>query len=168
MNKLKLLRVVKKSFHLLEVLISMLLLIVCAIPALQLFTSLNETQTAFRRVIQKDHMAHLIHARLIEKFYNVGSFADAINNKRGDIDFEDLKAELSQLHLKPYFELKIIYPEKEEKEPKLKNLAELTIHLMDHSKQAVNDPQQSHTTYSYAVFFERDQIKDTNNENNTK
>lgn len=56
-------------FQLLEVLVAIFLLVVCAAPALKIHVAMYLEQHHILRQNKRDHLVHLVHAAIIEKLY---------------------------------------------------------------------------------------------------
>lgn len=56
-------------FQLLEVMVAAFLILICAAPALKIHISMYLEQNALMRQNQRDHLAHLAYAEIVEKMY---------------------------------------------------------------------------------------------------
>jgi hypothetical protein len=66
----KTLKIQRKShFQLLELMIAFFILLVCIAPAMRIFTSMVKSQEETIRENQRDHLAHMIHAKFTEMLY---------------------------------------------------------------------------------------------------
>lgn len=72
-------KIVKRHFQLLEVLIALFLVVVCALPVMEAFVGIYVSQKAFQREIERDHHMHLAHANLVEYLYREGVQGRSIN-----------------------------------------------------------------------------------------
>lgn len=62
--------VIRKSyFQLLEVLVAVFLIVVCAMPVLHAYISMNQVQFENARIYERDHLVHLVHAKIVEGLY---------------------------------------------------------------------------------------------------
>jgi hypothetical protein len=59
----------KQHFQLLELMVAIFILMVCIAPTMRILTSIYQTQQAIIRDNQRDHLAHLIHAKFTEQLY---------------------------------------------------------------------------------------------------
>lgn len=59
----------KRHFQLLEVMIAVFLVVVCALPALNAYLSMNKVQFDQVRLHQRDHLAHLAYGQIVECLY---------------------------------------------------------------------------------------------------
>lgn len=59
----------KHHFQLLELMVAAFILLVCIAPAMRIFTSIYQAQQEIVRENQRDHLAHLVHSKVVELLY---------------------------------------------------------------------------------------------------
>src|SRR5437660_280100 len=59
----------KRHFQLLELMVAAFILLICIAPTMRIFTSMYQSQQAIVRENQRDHLAHLVHAKFTEQLY---------------------------------------------------------------------------------------------------
>ncbi len=59
----------KRHFQLLELMVAAFILLICIAPTMRIFTSIYQSQQEIIRQNNRDHLAHLIHAKFIEQLY---------------------------------------------------------------------------------------------------
>lgn len=59
----------KRHFQLLELMVAVFILLICVAPTMRIFTSMYQSQQEIIRENQRDHLAHLIHAKITEMLY---------------------------------------------------------------------------------------------------
>lgn len=59
----------KRHFQLLELMVAAFILLVCIAPTMRIFTSMYKSQQNIIRENQRDHLAHMMHARITEQLY---------------------------------------------------------------------------------------------------
>jgi hypothetical protein len=90
----------KRHFQLLEMMVAAFILLVCIAPTMQIFTSMYQSQQGIIRENQRDHLAHLVHAKFVEQLYKREIPLPLEEDKHGkNIELKD--SELSEL-LKKY------------------------------------------------------------------
>ncbi len=67
--KIKIKIISKRPFQLLELLVAAFILLICIAPTMHIFTSLYQLQQEIVRENQRDHLSHLIHAKITEMLY---------------------------------------------------------------------------------------------------
>jgi hypothetical protein len=143
----------KPHFQLLEIMIAIFLIIVCAVPALKTTINIYKEQAEVVRVNQRDHLVHLIHANLIEKFYKRMIPLDQMKMENEEV-FRDqeIVEQLNRLNYAATYKIKMLRPQKEEIEQEKKYLVELMICITDKTQGKKKD---SNTHYTYKVYIDR-------------
>ncbi len=59
----------KRHFQLLELMVAAFILLICIAPTMRIYTSMYLSQQAIIRENQRDHLAHLVHAKFTEQLY---------------------------------------------------------------------------------------------------
>ncbi|MCE2982463.1 MAG: hypothetical protein LW832_02740 [Parachlamydia sp.] len=126
----------KRHFQLLEVLIAIFLIVICALPAMHIFTKIYEGQTKGLRINQRDHLTHLIHAKIVEKLYKQEiPFEEILAGKQEKFEEASLKGELDKLQYEASYKIKFIDPAKEKKQQEASELiGEIAIVMLDKAK----------------------------------
>lgn len=160
----KKIRKFRRHFQLLEVMIAIFILLVCAAPAMQIYTSMFKGQQTIVRENQRDHLARLIHAKVTEQLYKraipLEQFVEA---KQTPVDDPELEQKLKDLSYKAYYSVSIAAktPSKGEEKPN-KYLVQLVITIRDVSsnppsrasvKQIENQDTRD-TFYDYLVYID--------------
>src|SRR5215203_2963300 len=73
-------RKLKRHFQLLEILIALFLVATCAIPIMSSFVRIYLEQRKMQDDIQRDHLLHLAHAKLIEYLYKEGAKGSSLQD----------------------------------------------------------------------------------------
>jgi hypothetical protein len=145
----------KRHFQLLEVMVAILILMLCAAPALDIFTRMYIAQERIVRINKRDHLARLVQAKVVERLYQNSIAIDDFNDKNGQtFPFSD--PELDRLLAPLAYEasyrlaLKDSHP-KTKGAPRDKYLIALTIVMKDQIKQK-NYPLTD-AAYSYDLYI---------------
>ena len=143
----------KSHFQLLEILIGMFLLTLCIVPSLQIFSNIHKSQKRYSREIERDHLAHRIHAKIIESFYDPAILLNAIKEINGEITLPEVLKELNDKRFKANY--KINYKKAQKGiETAGGKTATLTLALRDELISLYDDPQYVTALYEYQMFFE--------------
>ncbi|WP_068468576.1 hypothetical protein [Candidatus Protochlamydia phocaeensis] len=148
----------KRCFQLLEVMVAVFLILLCAIPALQIFTNIYKEQAEVVRINQRDHLAHLIHAKLVELLYKRTIALEEIwEGKQGSFTDPDLQPQLKKLSYDASYAFAVLEPKKlETQQQSDKYLVRLTIKMKDSSKKKISEqspPLETH--YDYLLYIDR-------------
>lgn len=134
---------------------AILILMLCAAPALDIFTRMYISQERIVRINERDHLARLVQAKIVERLYQNSIAIDDFSDKNGQkFSFSD--PELDRLLTPLAYEasyrlaLKEANPRKKGA-PRDKYLIELTIFMTDKIKQK-NYPLTD-AAYSYDLYI---------------
>ncbi len=146
----------RRHFQLLEVMVAVFLILLCAAPALRIYTNMYKEQAQVARVNQRDHMVHLIHAKVIEQLYKRTIPLDEIlAGVEKPFEDEELQPELNRLKYEASYHLSILLPVREKKRATSKRLhSQLLIQMKDLSHLTKPDTPTVFN-YAYEVYIDR-------------
>lgn len=167
-------RIHKRHFQLLELMVAAFILLICIAPTMRMFTSMYLSQNNITRENQRDHIAHMAHAKVTEMLYKCqipiekGMESKVIPIK--DSDLEELLHKFSYSFEASLTILDSYTPRGQEKPTK--HLGNIAIKMKDtahkpkkDARGKKNDNQGSaETTYDYIVYIDSGYMKgkDTN------
>lgn len=128
-------KVLKKlRFQLLEVMVAIFILLLCAAPAIHIYTNTFMNQQKMIRENQRDHLVHHIHAYVTEQLYKKAiPFQQLLENTEIAVEDSELKAALSKIGYEGFYCFSNIRKKKArgENSKPTKYLVTLTIRLND-------------------------------------
>lgn len=159
-NRMNKMRIHRHYFQLLELMVAIFILLVCVMPVIRIFTSMYQSQRAIIREHQRDHLAHLVHAKFTEQLYKrMVPFEEEMEEKRIALSDPDLE---EQLYRSSYQCMGILTVENSSKENgKFSgHLCKLIIKMTDVLPQRQSSTQQddqnpSETVYDYYIYIDR-------------
>lgn len=136
-------------FQLLEVMVAIFLIVVCAAPALKIHIALYLEQNHILRENKRDHLVHLVHAAVVEKLYKneipiqniLTSQIMAFEDNATD-SMNSIKQQLDKLYYHCQYSFKL-----DSDKPK-KKLVKLIIEMKDLKKK-----KNAVFNYNYLVFI---------------
>ena len=140
----------KRYFQLLEIMVAAFIILICAAPALRIYTSTFLQQQDILKVNQSDHLSHLIHANIIEKLYKQEiPFQDILDKKRLSVDDSELNKELQLFGFEAFYSFQGSDSKKREKKDKKPSmyLVSLLITIVD--KKSKDEKK-----YDYKIFID--------------
>lgn len=85
-------------FQILEVMVAVFLILLCAVPSLEIFTNMYKRQAEANISNQKDHLLRLAHASIVEQLYkNEIPINDVIEGRENELNDSTLKNELNKI-----------------------------------------------------------------------
>lgn len=143
----------KRYFQLLEVMIAIFLIAVCAVPIMGSFVGVYKDQKELVRTIRLDHIAHLAFAKAAEDLYRAGARGDSIK------DHLHRDIPLTNFHNDPeiagdydfFYYIDILKPRPKQREASEKLLLSVSIK----SIKKVPDKKKKDRTYDYKLFVSR-------------
>lgn len=96
----------KQHFQLLEIMVAMILIAACALPAMRIFTNMYRQQLAVIQDYQLDHLAHSLHAVVVEKLYRHQLPIEDLNNQPMVCDDPDILKKLKALDYHCTYQMK--------------------------------------------------------------
>lgn len=151
----------KRHFQLLEVIVAAFILLVCAAPALKVFTNIYIEQQEVVRENQRDHIARLIHADVVEQLYKRTIPLDDLRDRRErEVITPELKALLKKWSYEGTYVFTNVreYKKKGEEKP-IKYLVDLTIGMRDTSKRGAIK-NKTPPDYDYEIYINSGAIKE--------
>lgn len=107
-------KILKRHFLLLEVMVAVFILLVCAAPAMRIYISMFKEQQAIIRENQRDHLVHLIHANITEKLYKrLIPLEEIVEGKSMRFSDSDLEKVLHDLSYECSYGLAVVHPKSE-------------------------------------------------------
>lgn len=145
----KMFRCEKRHFQLLEVLIAMVLITLCAAPALKIYTNMYRQQVEIVHHYQADHLIHQVHAKIIENIYKHAiSFDEILMGDERSFEDNELAGKLKKIGYKCSYTIKKLHQRKLKKEEFVRYLCALDIGLTNQT-----DPGNNRT-YHYEHFLQ--------------
>ena len=170
----------KRHFQLLELMVAAFILLICIAPTMKIFTNIYKSQKEIIRINQRDHLAHLVHAKFTEQLYK-----RTIPLK--DIDVGNpiiLKdVELNEFLQKYFFDYSgtfFLKPHAKKGESPDCYLCELKIEIIDtlikpkepsgdHQSNGISSTQNSAVgTYDYSIFIDTVAVSEDNKPKDNK
>lgn len=162
----------KRHFQLLEIMVAIFILLICAAPAMRIYVTMFKEQQLVIRENERDHIARVLHARITEKLYKRQiPLQDLAQGKKLSIDDPDLQKRLKELSYEGAYILGIDKRSpKDESKPATKYLLRLFIILKDltpqpasqtNSKKAENQDSRE-TVYDYYMYVSAKKDKQKN------
>lgn len=150
-TKTKSLRRSKRHFQLLEVMIAVLLLIICAVPALKVFTNVFQEQTRINSAYDRDHLVRLVHAQIVEKMYrNEISLQQVIDGTIQEFRHAELDLTLQRLGYQALYRFHVTYPKPDALAGASSLVSDLYIRLHKKNSQVNRfDPKTSNDKYGF-------------------
>jgi|GEM_PF-3991261 len=87
----------KRHFQLLELMVAAFILLICIAPVMRIFTSIYQSQQSIIRENQRDHLAHHVHAEVVERLYKREISIDDIENQLIFLSDPELNEQLKAL-----------------------------------------------------------------------
>lgn len=87
----------KNHFQLLEIMVAIILIVSCALPAMRIFTNMYRQQLSVIQNYELDHLAHSMHAIVTEKLYRNQIPINELNDQLISCDDPDILNQLKSL-----------------------------------------------------------------------
>ncbi|MBA2368498.1 MAG: hypothetical protein H0V82_05680 [Candidatus Protochlamydia sp.] len=150
----------KRHFQLLEVMVAIFLIMVCAVPSFKILTQVYQEQAAVVRVNQRDHLVHLIHAKVVEQLYKRAiPLSEIMEGMHAKFTDSSLQPELDRLKYEASYDLSIIEPRSEKGKKNAKEyLGKMVIQMKDQLKPnrtLVEENQSKEGQYDYLFYLAR-------------
>ncbi len=154
----------KRHFQLLEIMVAVFILLICAAPAMRIYTNMFKQQQVVIRENERDHIARVLHSRIVERFYKRQiPLQELAQGKKFTVDDPDLQKRLKELNYEGGYIIGVVDRKpKDENKPATEYLLRLYIILKDLSplspfqsqpKKVENqDPQE--TIYDYYIYVD--------------
>jgi Tfp pilus assembly major pilin PilA len=151
----------KRHFQLLEVMVAVFLILLCAVPALEVYTNMYKQQAFVNLAYKKDHLVRLIHSHLVEKLANNEiALEEIFQGREFDVNQTELKKALRKIGYEAHYQFKITFPKNDSQQlTKNRLLAEMTIQMK--KKKGVTQAflekgkEDQVTDYTYSVYIDR-------------
>lgn len=96
----------KSFFQLLEVMIALFILMICAVPIMQTYVQMHIQEKDMEQLVKRNQLVHEIHAKLIEKLYTeTQTIANFENERTEEIKDEELEKKLKDLGYKGHYKM---------------------------------------------------------------
>jgi len=162
----------KRHFQLLELMVAAFILLICVAPSMRIFTSMYQSQQDIVRENQRDHLAHLVHAKFTEQLYKrIISLPENKQSNPIELGDPDIQNFLKQnaFQFSGTFTLESRTPKGQEKPSEY--LGKLEIKLKDTSHrsqqkkgdQTIENRDPAETSYDYYVYIKSGEIDSENN-----
>lgn len=158
----------RSHFQLLEVLVAVFLIAICAMPVLSAYIRMNHMQFENARLYERDHFVHLVHAKIVEGFYRKKIRLSEIQEKKmvswkdvatifDEEDRDQLAAyaanQFEKMNYECFYQLHLERPLSQLQANHKQVLVGLTILLNDVSKQRKQDKNQTDAmSYHYSIY----------------
>lgn len=154
----------KRHFQLLEIMVAVFILLICAAPAMRIYVNMFKQQQVVIRENERDHIARVLHSRIVERFYKRQiPLQELAQGKKFTVDDPDLQKRLKELNYEGGYIIGVVDRKpKDENKPATEYLLRLYIILKDLSspspfqskpKKVENqDPQE--TIYDYYIYVD--------------
>lgn len=142
-------RTKKQHFQLLEVMIAMFLVVLCAVPALEIYVGMYKEQAQVVRDYESDHLVHLMHAKIVEQMHQKYiTLEDILRGEKRSFDDPALSAKLKKMGYRASYTFQIEDPTFEVEEA-TSYLSNLTIELEDRATRGAAK------AYRYLLFIDK-------------
>lgn len=143
--------------------IAVFLIIMCAVPALNIYVNMYRSQSTANIINQRDHLARLTHARIIEDLYRRQpiTFENIIEGASGEIDYPEIKSELDKIGYDAFYKFHVFSHKTDlgmRDAPSI--LTDLIITMRRKKSHEIEDIEKNETIYDYVVYIEREKSKD--------
>lgn len=139
----------KLHFQLLEIMIAMFLIVVCAVPMIHTFVQIHIEQKASHRVIERNHLVHDIHAKLLEDLYQHRfSWSEIEYKQERELSDSDLVERAKKADYRVLYQFGVDQP-KTVPESMKKALIKLEIKMVDLKNQKAETP-----SYDYYIYVQ--------------
>lgn len=119
--------------------VAMILIVLCAGPALKIYTNMYKQQSEIVHDYEADHLVNLVHAKIVEGIYkNTVSFDDLLNCNSHPFDDHNLSGQLKKVGFTCHYTINKIYQRKVKGEQFIRYLFELSITLKNKANQNKN------------------------------
>lgn len=145
----------KRHFQLLEVMVAAFIILICAAPALKIFTTIYIEQRETIRENQRDHLAHLVFANVIEQLYKRSiSIDDIMKGSTHEVNDPALVELLKRWSYEGTYSFSHtkVYTKKGEEHPS-KYLTTITIRMNNLSPKKLNRERKP-LDYDYEVYID--------------
>lgn len=139
----------KHHFQLLELMVAAFILLVCIAPTMRIFTSMYQAQQEIVRENQRDHLAHLVHSKVVELLYKRElHISEATKGHPVEIKDPELITQLQKFSYACAVNLVVIRSCKpKNQEHPTKYLVQIVIKFKDVSRKAQNKGDVSKKRY---------------------
>lgn len=151
---LSLKRKIKRSyFQLIEVMLALILITTCAFPCIKIYVNLYREQVNTIKSYERDHLAQMLHAKIMEKLYKRDFFLEDLLQENNVYKIEDITEDtekiVSQLQKLSYTGSYQFIRKKPKvlKKNTSKYLFKIIISLNDTSKESQKPFHYSHLVY---------------------
>lgn len=148
----------KRPFTLLEMMIAIFIITVCALPIITSYGNMNKVLYEDIRVNKRENAAHLIHNQMIESLYKQRiRWSDIGKDKRENAeglegaDKEKISALLKEINYAGFYQLSLFRAKKEKGKARAHYLLQLRIFMQDNNK-----PDEEPVPYTYYIYAQRD------------
>ncbi len=169
----------KRHFQLLELMVAAFILLVCIAPTMRIFTSMYLSQQEIIRENQRDHLAHLVHAKFTEQLYKRQiSLEEVIQSKTIALTDPELISQLQKFSYECTGTFTIVdsYTPRDQEKP-TEYLSQLVIKLKDVSPKAqkisnktIENQDPAESFYDYFIYIDAGEMdrkdKTSNKEKN--
>ncbi len=148
---------IKRPFQLLELMVAVMILLICIVPAMKIMTTVFLEEREIIRKNERDHIAHLIHASVVELLYKRQIHLPLEEGSLSAIAVEEelIQELLFKFRYRSDAVIKIVKIEGGKKEGKPKKvLAELTITLREDSRKKGLKSQSPTALYRYLIYID--------------
>lgn len=154
----------KRHFQLLELMVAAFILLICIAPTMRIFTNIFKAQQEIIREYQRDHIAHMMHAKFTEELYKRTIPIDDFKEKNHiSLAYPDLMKHLKEFHYDCSGTFSMIGKRKNDGNPSY--LYSLEINVQDKlmkqkneqsssRRDSVSDKDPSVATYTYMVYID--------------
>lgn len=161
-------KIKKRHFQLLEIMVAMFLILLCAAPALQIYTNMYKQQTKIMYDYEADHLANLVHAKIVEAIYkNTLSFEDLLNSTPRSVEDGVFSKQLKEIGYKCQFTINRICQRKMKKEGFVRYLFEITVTLQN-LQDTKNNKVYSWDHYVQGPSIQGELLEEENSDDNTE
>lgn len=150
----------KRHFQLLEIMIALFLILVCAIPVIQTYVRVYKEQKTFNQNVDIDHLASLAHARVIEELYQLGANGTPLTDLLGKPFYlKDLDQGFDHLPYEFVYQLSIVKPVRPATREKATQLL-LDLNIIAVHKANPKDVRS--LVYNYKTYVKREIVQGQN------
>lgn len=137
----------KLYFQLLEVMISIFLVIVCAVPMLHTFVQMHIDQKEIHRINERDHLVQEVHAKLLDDLYQHRiSWSEIENKQEREIADSSILERAKKRDYKVTYQFSVDQPKKVVDETN-DVLIKLEIKMLD-----LKNPKKKVPSYHYYIY----------------
>lgn len=167
----------KRHFQLLELMVAAFILLICIVPAMRILTSVYQSQQSIIRENQRDHLAHMMHAKITELLYKHQVPLEAGPERTISVNDPDLNELLQKFFYAAEGGLEILesYTPRGQEKPTM-YLGKIVVKMTDlafkpkknASEEKIQNQNPADTFYDYSIYIDSGEMEKKDKEKKDK